>query len=267
MKALIFYQHSRRLTGSTFNMFEYYITILENNKDFKLILLNATESDKTHYCKIFENRYNLEDINYTDNIICMEYKSVIKLNKTLNKVLVLDYGTVFKLKEVLIIPQVIHLAERTDEKQYRFETNPNVIIYGEMPFHKKDVNYRMKLAFNRFKELNQIEEAVYIYSPENKDTSFIKDLNLPNKKIIFKTDNHLANLFEQFDEYIYYHGNKVWDQHPRLFLECAYYNKKITYINNFNVKDGSYYRYNDLMNQGLHNRTLDEKDEIIQQFI
>ena len=271
-KALIFYQHSRQLTGSTFNMFEYFITILEHNPDFKLIILNAKQNDKVkdidYYCNIFENRYDLNDIDYKKNILALDYKDIVKLNRTLKKILVLDYGTVIRIKNLVPLPKIIHLAEKTDDPNYRFSSKSDVTIYGEMPFHIWDVKYRMKLAFKRFKKLNTVEKAVYIYSPLNEDTSYIKSLNIPkDKRIILKTDNHLANLFEQFDEYIYYHGNKVWDQHPRLFLECAYYNKKITYINNYGVKDGSYYRYHDLMKNGLKNRTLTKDDAIVKLFI
>jgi len=269
MKALVFYQHTRKLSGSTFNMFEYFITILESNPQFKLILLNATQSDVDYYCEIFENRYELGDINYRESIIPMEYKEVIKLNTTLEKVLVLDYGTVNKLRDTLLLPEIIQIAERTEDDAYCFSPSAkNVTIYGEMPFSKWDKYYRMKLAFNRFKKLNKVEQAIYIYSPNNEDKTFIEDLILPkDKKIIFKAESHLSNLFEQFDEYIYYHGNKVIDQHPRLFLECAFYDKKITYINNFGVKDGSYYRYSDLLANGLEHRTLDENDEVVVLFL
>lgn len=265
MKALLFYQHTRKLTGSTFNMFEYYVTILENNPEFKLIMLDATPSDIEYYCDIFENRYDLDDIDYRKNFMGKDFKEIVKLNSTLSKVLVLDYGTVEKLKNILLLPEIVHIAERTEDSKYCFSSD-NVTVYGEMPFSKWDKPYRMKLMFNRFKKLNKVEEAIYVYSPENKDRTFVDDLDLGDKKILFKAGDHLSNLFENFDEYVYYHGNKVWDQHPRLFLECAYYKKKITYINNFNVKDGSYYRYQDLTELGLENRTLTKDDEIVKLF-
>jgi hypothetical protein len=77
----------------------------------------------------------------------------------------------------------------------------------------------------------------------------------------------MNNLFEHFDAYIYYHANKWFDVHPRLFLECAFYNKDIHYFNKFNVKDGSYYRYHDLMKYGMEDRHLNEHDEIVKEFI
>lgn len=268
MDALIFYHFSRKLTGSTFNAFEYFITILEKNKDFKLIFLNASESDIDYFCKIFENRYYLEDIDYRSNIICRDFCSIVKINQNLKRALILDYGTVSRLKPLLKCDKIIHICEKTEEPEYRLDNRlSNVISFGEMPFAHKDVEYRMKLAFKRFKKLNKVDEAIYINSPFCENYDFIGGLNLSKKPIILKAGSHLDNLFEKFDEYVYYHANKWFDPHPRLFLECAFYNKKISYYNPLGIKDGSYYRYNDLMRNGLSDRTLDENDEVVKHFI
>lgn len=268
MDAILFYHFSRKITGSTFNAFEYYITILEHNPDFKFILVNGTLSDIDFFCSIFENRYDLSDINYRDNMIFIDFHEIIKLNKEFKRVLVLDYTTAFKVKTILRCPMVIHICEKTEEEEYQMGTKLSpVVAYGEMPFAVKDKEYRMKLAFNRFKKIEKAEEAVYINSPFCESYDFVKELELPDKPVIFKSYTHLKNLFEQFDEYIYYHSNMWFDPHPRLFLECAFYGKKITYINKYGIKDGSYYRYADLMKNGLKDRTLDENDEIVRQFI
>jgi hypothetical protein len=67
--------------------------------------------------------------------------------------------------------------------------------------------------------------------------------------------------------YVYYHANKWFDPHPRLFLECTFYNKEIRYYNKYDIKDGSYYRYIDVMLRGIDDRTLSKDDEIVRQFI
>jgi len=269
MDALLFYHFSRKLTGSTFNAFEYYISILEHNPEFKLIFINANDMEIDYLCSIFENRYDLDDIGYRKNIEHMEFCKIVYLNQVLNKALLLDYGTVWKIKSVLKCNHIIQICEKTEDPEYRINGKlAPVTAYGEMPFVHRDKEYRMKLGFNRFKKLKDVKEAVYVNSPFNGDTEFLKTIELPpNKPVIFKSGNHLSNLFEQFDEYIYYHANQWFDPHPRLFLEYAYYGKKITYYNRPNIKDGSYYRYKDLMENGLENRTLDENDEIVRLFI
>lgn len=268
MDALIFYHYSRKLTGSTFNAFEYYIAILEKNPEFKLIYINATDLDIDYFCTIFEDRYDLDDISYRENMIPMDFCKIVYLNQVLDKVLVLDYGSVWKLKSVLKCNQIIQICEKTEDPEYRFGNKLSpVVSYGEMPFVHRDKEYRMKLGFNRYKKIKKAKEAIYINAPFYENTKFLDELTLPDKPIILKASSHLNNLFEQFDEYIYCHVNKWFDPHPRLFLESAYYGKKISYYNKYDIKDGSYYRYKDLMERGLEDRTLDENDEIVQQFI
>jgi len=269
MNALLFVFFSRKLTGSIFNAFEYYLTTLESNPSFCLYFVNISNRDLEYLYSVFENRYDLEGIDYKKNIISVSYKKITHLTFKLNKVLVLDYGTVLSLKKIIIPKEIIVICEKTELEEYRFSLKkPKITYYGEMPFQYRDIPYRMKLGFKWFKKLKHVKEGVYINSPFNNDFSFLKNIPLPkNKPIIFKKDEHLDNLFEHFDEYIYYHADKWFDPHPRLFLESAFYGKKITYYNNFGIKDGSYYRYKDLMENGLKDRTLSKDDEIIKLLI
>ena len=77
----------------------------------------------------------------------------------------------------------------------------------------------------------------------------------------------MDNFFEYFNVYIYYHSGNYFDPHPRLPLECTFYNKHVRYFNETNIKDGSYYRFEDLSINGLSNRFLNKDDEIVRQFI
>jgi len=269
MDALIFYHYSKKLTGSLFNAFEYYLTILNKNKNFYLFLLDCPKSDLPYLYSIFENRYNLENIDYKKNIVTLPFYKIV--HQKFNNVLVLDFGTIDKTKGCFTCKNLTVICEYTkkDSKyMYSKKFTPST-YYGEMPFITyKDKEYRMKIGFKYFKKLKKVNSAVYINSPYNNDFSFIKDLPIPkDKPLIYKSDNHLSNLFEQFDEYVYYHANKWFDPHPRLFMECFYYDKKIHYFNPLNIMDGSYYRYNDLIQNGLKDRFLDENDEIVRIFL
>jgi hypothetical protein len=137
-----------------------------------------------------------------------------------------------------------------------------------MPFDDRDEKYKLKILFKRFPYLSKSDEGVYINSPKNNNFTQINDfIKKLNKPVILKERKHLKNLFELFDTYIYYHADKWFDPHPRLMLECKFFNKIIYYINDHNIKDGSYYRYHDLITNGLKNRFLDETDEIVKEFL
>ena len=69
-----------------------------------------------------------------------------------------------------------------------------------------------------------------------------------------------------FNHYIYYQNLVFFDNHPRIFLECAYYGKTMEYFNK-GLKDGSYYRWKDYQEYGLKGRQFSKDDEVIRKFI
>ncbi len=265
--AVVFYVFNTELTGSIINAFEYFFSIFEHNSHVKLVLIDAEEHHVDYFKQVMNDRYNLSDLNYEDNIIRMPLRMLL-WNK-FGKALVLDYSTINKTRGLLVAQDLIVISEkRTDNPEYFYNKHfYNVTYYGEMPFHYKDVEYRMKLLFSRYKPINLPNEAIYVNSPHNKRTDFVWRLPLPDKPIIFKMRQHKNSLFEQFDTYVYYHANKWFDPHPRLFIECCFYEKDIMYFNKYDIKDGSYYRYIDVMARGLEDRTLSKDDEIVRQFI
>ena len=267
MKAILYYHYSSKLTGSVIDAFEYFIAILEYNPEFLFILVDGIQSTVDTWCSVFENRYTLSDINYRENIRCVSRISLIRMR--FEKVLVLDYGTIPKVRGLVQAKKIVVISEKhTNDPRFMFRKDLyDVVYYGEMNFEYRDFSYRMKMLFNRYTPLVTVNEGIYINSPFNDDKSIVTQLALPNKPLLFKSRVHLTNLFEQFDEYVYYHANKWFDPHPRLMLECAFYNKVIHYYNPYDVIDGSYYRYYDFLEVGLEDRELNEDDIIIKEFI
>ena len=257
-----------QITGSTINAIEYFLAIFEHNPDVKLVLVNGAEVVRDMFINLAESRYDLDDLDYKDSIICL---SKIKLvSQRFDKVLVLDFETIKETRDLLHANQLIVIQEKhTDKKEYTFDelNSKDIILYGEMPFQVKDIQYRMKMLFHRFKMLTKVESGIYVNSPHNKDYSFLKKLDLPNKPIIYKSRNHLDNMFEHFDTYLYYHADKWFDPHPRLFHECCFYNKKVIYQQSKKILDGSYHRYIDMILNGIQGRILNKNDEVVRRFL
>lgn len=274
MNSVIFYvTKNSRLTGSTINAIEYFLSGYEYNKELKLILVDAKKSFKRKTCYIIKDRYELNNIEgFYNNIVCMKSFKLPSLK--LNKILVLDYFTISKLRCIINVNEILVISEKyTKNPKFFFDKKLyNVKYYGEMPFHYKDYDYRMKCLFSRYKKLKNVKVGTYINSPKNEHGIDIRNHLLLNEKLpkpFLKKSitNHKENLFEQFNTYLYFHGNKWFDPHPRLFLECTFYGKKIFYVNNYGVKDGSWYRNKDIKINGVKNRTLNKDDEIIRQLI
>ena len=256
MQAVLYYIYEPlELNGSHINALEYFLTIYEHNPDIRLVLVNATEKSKKELIKIANNRYHLDDLNgWEDNIDCLTNR--IKLiRQGFTKVLVLDFYTIPNTKDLLSTHELIEIAEFTSpehspqniefDRYDEFNARKH-IIYGEMPWQDKDVEYRMKMMFTRYRVPTEVTPGYYINSPGKPDKPYISKLDLKDKPVFHKKRRHLNNMFEHFDEYIYYHGNSWFDPHPRLFVECTFYGKKIQYINEHGIKDGSYYRYKDV---------------------
>lgn len=268
MNALIFYEYNMLITGSTINMFEYFLATYEHNKDMKLVLINATKATLKKFIDIIKDRYILDGLeNFEDNVIRINKSKLIRMK--FDTVLVLDYNTIGHTLGLLVADKIIVISEKYTDKYFYRKDIYNVVYYGEMPFHYRDIEYRMKCLFDRFKPLRKVKVGTYINSPRNDEpVDFLaRLLNTPLPVINKSKTKHKENLFEQFTTYIYYHANKWFDPHPRLFLECKFYDKEIIYINPFYITDGSYYRYNDVITNGLRDRTLNKDDEIIGQLI
>lgn len=256
------------MNGSIINVLEYFLCAYEYNPDIKLIFINGGTENYNHFIRTVEDRYNLDGLDgYKDNIILMPKKQLIR--NRFGRVLIVDYGTIPQIKGLLSAKELLIITEvLLDQSDFILNKNLyNVTYYGEMPFHYWNKQYRMKMLLDRMKPLKKVESGIYINSPHNHDFSFVESLELPNKPILFKERIHKDNLFELFDTYVYYHANKWFDPHPRLFVECTHYNKEILYFNNPGILDGSFYRYNDVMRNGTKDRNLSKEDEIIKQLI
>ena len=255
------------ITGSTINAIEYFLAIFEHNSDIKLVLVNGDEVVRDMFINLAESRYDIDDLDYKDSIICLSKINLAR--KVFDKVLVLDFETIKATRDLLHVKELIVIQEKhTYEEAYTYEINSkDITLYGEMPFQVKDIQYRMKMLFHRFKTAKVGGYGIYINSPRNKDYSFLKELYLQNKPVIYKSRKHLDNMFEHFDTYLYYHANTWFDPHPRLFHECLFYNKKVIYKNPHRIVDGSFYRYKDMLRLGLQGRILNKNDEVVRRFL
>lgn len=274
MNNIILQMVHQKIMGSIIDAIEYFLMSYKFNKNIFLVFCYGLDIIDNNYLLKIKNIIFEKYINF--DMSCLNNIKIIKkndlLNNKFNKVLILDWGTITRIKGLLRAKKILIISELTDKSEYFL--NPNkypVVYYGEMPFVYKNFNYRMKFAFDFYPEINNSQSFIYVNSPENKnilnDTNILKIAKLKNKKILYKSHSHKEKLFSLFDTYLYYHNNTYFDPHPRLFHECFFYNKEIIYKNPYNIIDGSYYRYNDLLKTGLTNRKLNEDDIILQELI
>lgn len=274
MKAIIFCNYINKINGAVIDSIEYYLAILENNKDFKFLIINYNNTFKKAITQIINERYFLDDLNWESNIVNLKKNELLRIK--FDDVLILDYGTINKVRGLINLrnnkSKIYILSDlKTDEKEFTIDKKayPNgcVNYYGEMPFVYKDFQYNMKFLFDRYKPLKKCDDKFFIHSPESVDYSFLKSSGISKDLCVFKTGIHKNNLFELFNIFWYYHAAKWWDPRPRLMHESYFYEKAIIYTNIPKWKDGSYYRHKDLNDNGIKNRYLNKNDEIVKRLI
>jgi len=256
------------VNGAIINSFEYFLCAYEHNKNVFLYFINTNINTKEMFVEMIRERYNLDGIeDFHKNILICNRNDLLYMK--FKTVLVHDYSTIKMTRGLINADEILVISDNHTtnfDYMYSKKTN-NVTYFAEMPFQYKDINYKMKMLFSRYKPIDTCDKATYIHSPKNTDRSFVDQLNLPDQPIIFRETGHMKGLFTKFDTFVYYHAHTWFDLSPRLMHECYFYNKKIIYINDFELKDGSWYRYEDLKRNGIKGRYLTPSDPIIGKMI
>jgi len=269
MNAILYYDFGpNKINGSLLNMIEYYLAAYEHNKNIQLLLINSNEQYKQAYIEMIKERYILDGLDgFENNIISIRRNALVR--KRFDVTLSHSTGTVYNTKGIINTKELMVLCDYfLDNPDYFYsKALYNVTYYGEMPFQYKDLQYNFKMLFNRYKLIPHSEDNLYIHSPQNKDRSFLKEIQLPDKPMIFRGDTHVKNFFASYKTFVYYHAHKWFDPSPRLMHESYFYGKDIMYFNKWGLKDGSFYRYYDLLENGLTHRILNKNDEIVQRLI
>lgn len=276
MKAILFNNYLNHINGALIDCIEYYLCILEQTNNIKLLIFNYNSKFKKIIIDLINDRYELGELDFESNIAGITKSELIRMK--FDRLLITDYGTIVKTRGLILIKdfnsRIIIMSDlHTDKPEFTIDKSlyPKncITYYGEMPFVYKDIQYNHKFLFSKFKNLTNVGNAIFVHSPKNNDYKFLETYEtfFDSKKIIYKTDIHKKHLFELFDTFLYYHADKWFDPRPRLMHECSFYNKVVYYINNPTCIDGSYYRYKDLTTNGLKNRYLTRDDEIVKQFI
>jgi len=273
-----------KMMGSLVDAIDYFITIYEYNKNIKFILLNSSTEYKLELERFILNRYNISKqyiLDMFNSIVVLSY-SEFRMSR-ISKLLILDYSTANVISKYCpVLCDDIHIIVENGSEGLFTDAK----YYNEIPeiFKVQNVGtyipYVMKMRLDILKPCNQDSKVVYVNHRSNpswiiRTQEYLDEHKIVTKKMndmfddnwFFKQDTPIDNLFDAFGTFVYYKSCEWFDTHPRLFVECSYFNKDIIYINPDNIKDGSYYRYKDLVENGIEHRHLTKDDEIIKAFI
>lgn len=256
------------VNDSILNAFEYYIAIKKYiNPDIKLYLFDFSQSQAGFLIGFFESRYINLPKKWKENLVILDGYYPDDLNLLIRKGLILDLYTYSVISSWVEDIELTVISENLDRCKGSI-SRKNVEYFAEMStdFGR---TYSMKMLLDHIKPPEKAAPNILIASSkysQDRKTNFIKELSLPSKPIIFKSNKGIPDLFEKYNELVYHKSPDIWDSYPRIMHESAYFNKKITYMNNTSIQDGSHYRYEDLISNGTHARLFSENDPVLQRF-
>jgi len=277
VNAIIFrYYH---INGALLDVLEYYFRAQQCQKDTQLILIMKKGNVEDIY-RIIEDRYTFPpNFNYKKNIFLMESEYKLIYYK-FDNILILDYGTTGVLSYTLANNYylIYDHDKRYIEKYKDWMNRKNFIVYNEMPFGVGNTKYKMKFLFEwyKFKEHELCEPNCLINASGKSSSELNRALKLTEKKLLITGDcfieeseritflrKHPDNFFDLWDTYLYIHDGKYFEPRCRLLMEAYFMGKDIIYNNIYGVKDGSWYRYSELIKNGVDERWFEKDDPII----
>lgn len=275
---LIYYGYNLKIiNGSVIDTFEYFYTAWEQENNIKFILIGANLESLNFIKDFIQKRYNI-DTCVLDSIIGLKVRDFI-INK-FTSIYCSDSNTMQMFNNNLPLQSKYkHIITEFNDDKFVFKNREGVIYYSEMDQNRipGDEYYYTKMRFDIIKAPSFHKPILYVNAPKygsnkfNDNIKFLKHiqqtLNKNNlKKYITKGPGNTPNIFEEFSHYLYIKTKNWEDPRPRMFHECYYFNIPIEYYNIYN-KDGSYYRYHELIQNGLENRFLNKNDTIIQRIL
>jgi hypothetical protein len=232
------------LNGSLLDCLEYYLYARSIGKEVTLILLEHSCFDVRKAIKdIVSDRYLAPD-NWERGIVVWDTKTKL-LTTEFDNIVVMDYTT---LEHVPIMRgakiHIIYDHQPSKAKLYRLlDAHDHVELYNEMPFGIGK-HYLSKFAFTLYRKVGYTT-GIFI-----------------DRKAGRHVKGHQKGLFDSFYTYRYVHDG-TFDRRPRMMVEACFYKKKMEYVNPNEVKDGSWYRWKDLQENGIEHRSLTKNDEIM----
>ncbi|MEM3264944.1 MAG: hypothetical protein QXH07_03205 [Thermoplasmata archaeon] len=160
------------------------------------------------------------------------------------------------------------MTELTTNEYVNLNSKLPIEYWSEMPFCYTTKKYYIKSYFDIYPQISTPEDSFYVTYPRGsikEVQDIVNQYNTNHKLILEKGSTIEYNLQDKFNEFLYIKSPYWFDTHPRLFLECEYYGKPYYYVNKLNVKDGSWYRYYEVKENGLKNHTLTIDDDIVKE--
>lgn len=252
----------KKINGTLFYSFEYFLFLKNYIPDIKLFLINTDENDILLFKEIFKDKYSFNHC-YLDDIIFLS-KFIPFLQYEINKLIILDIHSYTRIRDFLGKTKKVFVYSN---EEHNFLNDKNTIFYGwydYQNFHKKT---RIKLYKEVHKTFNIKGNKIFVTSSNANNSDILRILKLDNNETYTKELNsHNSNMFEHINKMIYWHsGNR--DTNNRAIVESYIHNIPLVVYFNENFNDSIFERTEAINNGRLSEMFIDENDILIQDFL
>ena len=261
MNAITYHVNShKKINGTLFYCFEYYLFLKQYIPNLKFILLNTPDEDMSMIRDIFIEKYLITDF---ECINLIKFTDFAKLS--IKNLLILDINTYKKIKDFSYKIQKIRIYSN-DTHPY-LNKKPNHIFYGWYYYQRFNFKTRLKLYKELHRTFPKKGNKILVTSLHGDNKQILYDLKLnPEETFVKKLNEHNSNLFENIYKLIYWHSGN-FDTNNRSLIEAKLHNLELEVYLNGNENDSIKERY-DMIQQGKINEFyLDKNDILIKDFI
>jgi len=250
----------KKINGSLFYAFEYFV-FLNKFKKTVFYISNIRDEYIGELKEVFKNRYNFNN-HLLDRIIAIKtIKQYTLINKNIKKALFVDVRSYENIHAFLNCPLVIYSNEA-----HEITTKKPHKVFGYYDYQNFQIKEKLKFNFEIYKPISNKKTNTALVTRVLGAENVIHKIDIKENNIIYKPKEHaIESVFEKFDTLYYYHS--FLDTNNRLIVESLYYNKNVEIIYTGLKKDSVYYRYNDIMNNGVDGYRLTKDDLIIQEML
>lgn len=299
MRTSILFKPYGLINGSLLDCFECFLYAFDIGLNVRLCLLDDTYRTPAKLSKLYNERYiegfakgwensvtviPTYSIDPDDNIVVFDYSTLRAVQPFLPKeARSLFISNVLK-RELNDWPDGLPAKEIWCE---RFDDMLGDTQYTmKFPFHAyKPIEMRQPIApllcapGLHQKRWYEIYQKGWYFEPDSVEAKYIMELTGCGNNVYYKSSSkdEFNQLLMHMNSLLYFQSPYVYDRKPRIFCEAAFYGVKIMYFPlrhytkdvfrhrvPMTIYDGSTYRYQDVLVNGIETRYYSESDKLIQ---
>ena len=261
MNVLLYKQNEfKRINGSLFYSFEYFIFLKQYVADLKFFIITNSSIDDIK--NILTEKYAF-DASILQDVLCVSKLKYYEMN--VENVMMLDVDTYENIKDFLNKTKNVFVYSHRSHKH--LNEKPNVCFYGWYDYQNFNKKTRLKFFFDCYKLHGDLGDKVFLTHLNGNVENIIQELNLNRDKLMFKKPNeHNKNLFREVGKIVYYHTG-CQDTNNRTIVESFIYKIPLEiHFRGYN-NDSVYERFHTIQEHGLRQFQLDENDIMIRDFL